>query len=42
MDHEHKVTFFDDSTIQDYYTLTEVEVDKVIKAPNNSKVILSV
>ncbi|KOS63521.1 hypothetical protein FJQ98_09025 [Lysinibacillus agricola] len=35
MDREHKVTFFDDGTIQDYYTLTEVQVDKVIKAPNN-------
>ncbi len=35
MDREHKVTFFEDSTIQDYYTLTEVQVDKVIKAPNN-------
>ncbi|MFJ5563857.1 hypothetical protein [Lysinibacillus xylanilyticus] len=42
MDHEHKVTFFDDGTIQDYYTLTEVQVDKVIKAPNNFKIILSV
>lgn len=35
MDREHKVTFFEDGTIQDYYTLTEVQVDKVIKAPNN-------
>ncbi|MGE8037320.1 hypothetical protein [Lysinibacillus sp. NPDC093692] len=35
MDREHKVTFFDDDTIQDYYTLTEVQVEKVIKAPNN-------
>lgn len=35
MDREHKVTFFDDGTIQDYYTLTEVQVEKVIKAPNN-------
>ena len=35
MDREHKVTFFDDGTNQDYYTLTEVQVDKVIKAPNN-------
>lgn len=35
MDREHKVTFFDDGTIQDYYTLTEVQVEKVIKAPND-------
>ncbi|MGE7946449.1 hypothetical protein [Lysinibacillus sp. NPDC093688] len=35
MDREHKVTFFDDGTIEDYYTLTEVQVDKIIKAPDN-------
>lgn len=35
MDREHKTTFFDDGTIQDYYTLTEVQVEKVIKAPND-------
>ncbi|MEB2299363.1 hypothetical protein LAV72_06965 [Lysinibacillus xylanilyticus] len=35
MDREHKVTFFDDGTIEDYYTLTEVQVEKIIKATNN-------
>lgn len=35
MDREHKVSYFDDSTIQDYYTLTEVQIDKVIKAPSD-------
>lgn len=35
MDREHMLTFFDDGTIEDYYTLTEVQVDKVIKAPDN-------
>ncbi|MGE7688734.1 hypothetical protein ACQKMI_05950 [Lysinibacillus sp. NPDC097214] len=35
MDREHMVTFFDDGTIEDFYTLTEVQVDKVIKTPDN-------
>lgn len=35
MDREHKVSYFDDGTIQDYYTLTEVQIDKVIKAPSD-------
>ncbi|QPR69175.1 hypothetical protein I6G82_06055 [Lysinibacillus macroides] len=35
MDREHQVTFFDDGTIQDYYTLTEVLVEKIIKSPDD-------
>ncbi|MFJ3387414.1 hypothetical protein [Lysinibacillus sp. NPDC086135] len=35
LDREHKVSYFDDGTIQDYYTLTEVQIDKVIKAPSD-------
>lgn len=32
-DRQHIVTTFDDGNIQDFYTLTEIKINKVIKAP---------
>lgn len=33
---EHVVTNFDDGAVQDFYTLTDIKVDKIIKAPESS------
>ncbi|BCG57094.1 hypothetical protein [Paenibacillus sp. URB8-2] len=33
---KHVVTTFDDGTLQDFYTITDVKVDQVIKAPKDS------
>jgi hypothetical protein len=32
-DREHVNTYFGDGQLQDYYTLTEIKIDKVVKAP---------
>lgn len=29
---EHRTTYFDDGTVQDFYTLTDIQVEKVIKS----------
>lgn len=33
---EHKVTYYDDNMIQDFYTLTDFKVEKVIKDPDQA------
>ncbi|MEK4191425.1 hypothetical protein [Paenibacillus sp. FSL L8-0494] len=35
-DRKHIVTTFDDGALQDFYTLTDIQVDEVIKAPKDS------
>ncbi|WP_342415163.1 hypothetical protein NST83_18040 [Paenibacillus sp. FSL R10-2782] len=35
-DRQHIVTSFDDGTIQDFYTLTNIKIDKVIKSPEGA------
>ncbi|MFM9282164.1 hypothetical protein [Paenibacillus jiagnxiensis] len=37
-DRKHMATYFEDGTIQDFYTLTDIKVDKVIKAPEESNI----
>ncbi|QDS36350.1 hypothetical protein [Brevibacillus brevis] len=34
-DREHKTSYYADGSLQDFYTLTEIEVDKIIKSPND-------
>ena len=34
-DREHKLSFFDDGTLEDFYTLTDIEVSKVFKSNFN-------
>ncbi|MEC0180655.1 hypothetical protein P4H61_03980 [Paenibacillus peoriae] len=35
-DRQHIVTSFEDGTIQDFYTLTNIKIDKVIKSPEGT------
>ncbi|WP_025715954.1 hypothetical protein [Paenibacillus sp. 1-18] len=39
-DRQHIVTSFDDGTLQDFYTLTNIKMDKVIKSPEGSSLNL--
>ncbi|WP_226000972.1 hypothetical protein [Paenibacillus sp. BJ-4] len=39
-DRQHIVTSFDDGTLQDFYTLTNIKIDKVIKSPEGSSLNL--
>ncbi|NTU30503.1 hypothetical protein HPY27_10145 [Brevibacillus sp. HB1.1] len=34
-DREHKTSYYEDGSLQDFYTLTEIEIDKMIKSPND-------
>ncbi|MED1784523.1 hypothetical protein P4V43_22090 [Brevibacillus fortis] len=34
-DREHKTSYYEDGSLQDFYTLTEIEIDKIIKSPND-------
>jgi len=36
-DREHVATYFDDGILQDFYTLTEIKIDRVIKSPEDFK-----
>ncbi len=34
---KHVSTYFDDGTLQDFYTLTELKIDRIIKGPDDFK-----
>ncbi|WDH99734.1 hypothetical protein PUW24_13040 [Paenibacillus urinalis] len=35
IDREHKITHYGDGEVQDFYTLTEIQIDKILKKPDD-------